>query len=505
MYCTPKIHKEDVPLRPIVDYTGSIAYNLSRSLADLLQPLVGNTDHFVKNSSHLVESLKDEVLGEGERFVSYDVVSLFTNTPVDEAVEIIQGRLEQDTTLKDRTFLDVSDIVDLLRFVLNTTYFKFRGQIYQQKFGAAMGSPVSPIVANLYMEHLEQRAIETAPAECKPRIWKRYVDDILAVIPSGQADNLKEHLNQVDGTESIKFTVEEEVDSSIAFLDTRLSRDVDNTIRFTVFRKKTYTDQYLNFSSHHPLHQKMGVVRTLLDRNERLVTNQSDKDSEEAHIAEALSKCGYPKWTVQKVKHQRQHPKVKEERESKGTVVIPYVKGISEAASRIFRKHNIDTAIRPVNTLRERLVHPKDKMDKGETGEVVYQIPCKNCDSKYIGETSRLFKTRLGEHRREAEAVSKERKYTRSEKVTASKIYNKSAITDHVMRDNHVIDWEGAGVLANERDTRARRVREAIWIRRSQPAVLNRDQGAYQLPQVYNSIIVAPPSGDARASLHQRH
>ena len=503
MYCTPKIHKEDVPLRPIVDYTGTIAYNLSRSLADLLQPLVGNTDHFVKNSKHLVESLKDEVIGEGEMFVSYDVVSLFTNTPVSEAMEIIRGRLEQDATLKDRTFLDASDIVDLLRFVLTTTYFKFRGQIYQQKFGAAMGSP--PIVANLFMEHLEQEAIESAPAECKPRIWKRYVDDILAVIPSGQADTLKEHLNQVDGSESIKFTVEEEVDSSIAFLDTRLTRNVDGTIKFTVFRKKTHTDQYLNFSSHHPLHQKMGVVRTLLDRSEGLVTNQSDKECEEDHIMEALGKCGYPKWTIQKVKHQRQYPKEKEERERKGMVVVPYVKGISEAVSRIFRKHQIDTAMRPMNTLRERLVHPKDKMDKGETGDVVYQISCKNCDNKYIGETSRLFKTRLGEHRREAEAVSKERKYTRSEKVTAGKIYNKSAITDHVMRDNHVIDWEGAGVLDHERDTRARRVREAIWIRRSQPAVLNRDQGAYQLPQVYNSIIAAPPSGDARASLHQRH
>ena len=110
-------------------------------------------------------------------------------------------------------------------------------------------------------------------------------------------------------------------------------------------------------------------------------------------------------------------------------------------------------------------------MDKGETGNVVYQIPCKNCDSKYISENSRLFKTRLGEHRREADAVSKKRKFTRSEKATAGQIYNKSAITEDVMRDNHVIDWEGAGVLDRERDTRSRQVREAIWIRRSQPAV----------------------------------
>ena len=75
--------------------------------------------------------------------------------------------------------------MDLLKFVLTTTYFSFRGNIYKQKFGTAMGSPVSPIVANLFMEHLEQQAIATAPLTCTPRLWKRYVDDILEIIKEG--------------------------------------------------------------------------------------------------------------------------------------------------------------------------------------------------------------------------------------------------------------------------------------------------------------------------------
>ena len=109
-----------------------------------------------------------------------------------------------------------------------------------------------------------------------------------------------------------------------------------------------------------------------------------------------------------------EHPKEKEKREKKGQVVIPYVKGLSEGVSRVLRKYQIETAMRPVNTLKERLVHPKDKVDKMETGGVVYQIPCKNCDSTYIGETGRLFRTRLEEHKKEVELVSKERKFTRS-------------------------------------------------------------------------------------------
>ena len=124
-------------------------------------------------------------LHEDEIFMSYDVVSLFTNTPIPKTMEIIKTRLQKDTTLIDRKRLEIEDIMALLDFVLNTTYFTFRNTIYQQKFGTAMGSQVSPIVANLFMEHMEQEAIATARNSCRPRMWKRYVDDILEVIKPG--------------------------------------------------------------------------------------------------------------------------------------------------------------------------------------------------------------------------------------------------------------------------------------------------------------------------------
>jgi len=90
------------------------------------------------------------------------VVSLFTNTPISEALEIIRNQLENDKRLKDRTNLETDDIMELLESVVTTTYFTFRGVIYQQRSGTAMGSPVSPIIANLFMEWLEQPAIATA-------------------------------------------------------------------------------------------------------------------------------------------------------------------------------------------------------------------------------------------------------------------------------------------------------------------------------------------------------
>ena len=163
IYGTPKIHKPGNKVRPIVDYTGTIGYQTSRALADILSPLVGTTEHHVLNSKHLSESLAEVMIEEGEIFNSHDVVSLFTNTPIDQSLDVIRSRLENDSTLGQRTLLSAEDIIQLLKFVLTTTYFLFRGTIYKQRFGAAMGSPVSPVVANLYMEFLEQRAISTAP------------------------------------------------------------------------------------------------------------------------------------------------------------------------------------------------------------------------------------------------------------------------------------------------------------------------------------------------------
>ncbi|XP_072039813.1 uncharacterized protein [Amphiura filiformis] len=100
IYGSPKIHKKDSPLRPIIDYTGSIGYNVSRSLADIISPLVGNTVHHVLNSKQLSEDLNGIIIGDDEYLISHDVVSLFTKTPVDLTLKIIRERLEKDHELK---------------------------------------------------------------------------------------------------------------------------------------------------------------------------------------------------------------------------------------------------------------------------------------------------------------------------------------------------------------------------------------------------------------------
>ena len=153
-----------------------------QSLKVLMMPIVSMT------VSHLCQNLE------------IDVVSLFTKTPIQQTLTIIREGLEKDQDLKKRINLEVDDIMDFTEFVATTTYFSFRGQLFNQKFGTAMGSPVSPILANFFMEWLEQQAIATAPIDCKPKLWKIYVDDVLEIIKRGKVEALTGHLNGTDET-----------------------------------------------------------------------------------------------------------------------------------------------------------------------------------------------------------------------------------------------------------------------------------------------------------------
>ena len=122
------------------------------------------------------------------------------------------------------------------------------------------------------------------------------------MIKDGEVDYLMEHLNQVDQTGNIKFTHEQ--DGQIPFLDTLIVRKEDGTVKLLVCREKTHTDQYLNFQSHHPLHHKLGVVRTLIDRMEKVVSEEADKKEEEDKMKQVLKHCGYPDWMIKKVKQE---------------------------------------------------------------------------------------------------------------------------------------------------------------------------------------------------------
>ena len=124
---------------------------------------MGKNCHSIKNTKELVDKLRGLEIPPARKLVSYDGTALFTGVPVDMGLEVITERLHEDDTLTRPIKMTIPQTVELLDFCLNTTYFIYDGAYYQQTHGAAMGSPISPLVANCYMEQFEKIAISIAP------------------------------------------------------------------------------------------------------------------------------------------------------------------------------------------------------------------------------------------------------------------------------------------------------------------------------------------------------
>ncbi|XP_063622430.1 uncharacterized protein LOC134794549 [Cydia splendana] len=171
LYGLPKVHKRNVPLRPIVSQISSPTYDLAKHVASVLQPLVGSTSSFVKDSRHFIDILKGITLEPDEVMVSFDVESLFTNVPVKECLEVVRRKLSDEGISES--------VMVLLRNCLEGSYFLYCGKHYLQIDGVAMGSPVAPVLANIWMEHIEA-SINLQPWAVK--LWKRYVDDVFCIM-----------------------------------------------------------------------------------------------------------------------------------------------------------------------------------------------------------------------------------------------------------------------------------------------------------------------------------
>ncbi|XP_046408752.1 uncharacterized protein LOC124173277 [Ischnura elegans] len=159
--------------------------------------------------------------------VSFDAVSLFTNVPIAESVAIV------------RTLVDSGipkDFPDLVNHCLRNSFFLWNGDFYDQSDGAAMGSPLSPVVANLFTERFEAEAINTY--DKKPKKWLRYVDDTFIIWPHGteELDRFLNHLNSRH--QNIRFP-EKERDGKLPFLDDMVRGKGDGSLGHAVYRKAT--------------------------------------------------------------------------------------------------------------------------------------------------------------------------------------------------------------------------------------------------------------------------
>ena len=137
-YGLPKIHKDGTPMQPIVSYMRMPLYEISKYIANILRPYGKLKEQHTNSSKSFSTFICQQKIEPDEIMVSFDVTSLYTTIPIDQARLIIRDLLGYDQKLADRPLLSPRQILDQLDILLRTTYFKFNGDFYQQTDGAAM-------------------------------------------------------------------------------------------------------------------------------------------------------------------------------------------------------------------------------------------------------------------------------------------------------------------------------------------------------------------------------
>jgi hypothetical protein len=328
---------------------------------------------------------------------------------------------------------------------VTNTYFQYEQQYYRQTRGMAMGSPLSSVLCNAYLEDLESTAIESF--HIKPYVFLRYVDDIYIEWPSSECpiEQFLDHFNTQ--SEFTKFTMEEEKDGSLAFLDV-LVKKREGEATTEVYRKPTDSGLFLQYDSNHPIAVKHGIVSTMMHRAQTHCSNEAVYKKEVKNVESILVNNKYPARVIRRIRSSREgiKKKKKEDKKPDATIVLPYVPRLSEKIRRIAGRKNIRTVFTSRDTIKSRLVRFKPKM-KPINKDVIYAIPCE-CGKLYIGETGRTLEVRLQEHQKSIEK--------RDPDV--------SKLCEHYYKTGHRFLWDEAKVIGHEEKKTARKVHEAAEI-----------------------------------------
>ena len=255
LYGLAKTHKEDVPLRPVLSMVGSSYYALSAQVAKWLSVLPESRINV--STEQIVKEIKNLKMAENEILISFDVSSLYTNVPVDESIKdaadmLYSGRCETPSVDKE-TFIELTKLA--VKNIIMSTHDGY----FMQVDGLAMGSPVSPLLANIWMSKFDLILKEKGV-----QLYKRYVDDIITIIDRNTVDEILAFLNGLH--KNLKFTHEcEDATGSIPFLDMKLHHDGEN-LTSSWYVKPSNSGLLLNYHALAPNKYKRAVIRSYVHR-----------------------------------------------------------------------------------------------------------------------------------------------------------------------------------------------------------------------------------------------
>ena len=361
-------------------------------------------------------------------------------------------------------------------------HFSFNGKTYRQVNGVAMGSPLGPVIANIFMVELEKRLIPTMGERIS--LWFRYVDDIFTFIKRDEVENIVRILNGFH--ENIKFTYEKEIDGTISFLDVKVLKNADGSFDTDIHRKGTDTNVYLNWKSFSPNTWKIGTLKGLIRRAFVICSTDAYKNKEIAFLKDVFIRInGFPSKVVNRTVHEikskiiaENQPTVdrpdvvqtNEEEECNPYICLPYKGTRGEVIVKKFKdvlKKALPTKVKPriifKGTKLGSCFRIKDKVPLEHESGLVYGFkPSYNAKPRtdYVGETKVRWGNRTYEH------------------CTTDK---ESSIYKHKVANNLNVTVDDFEILDKGFDkTVDRKLAEALYVKELDP-ILNRQKKSFTL------------------------
>lgn len=418
---------------------------------------------------------------DDEMLVSFDVISLFTNVPVNLALKIIKEKwsiIEKYTQIPETLFMNM-----LTLCIKDTRYFKYDDKVFEQLKGLPMGCPASPVIADIVMEELLKESIaKMTKMAKKPKILTKYVDDMFAIIKKEVKDEMLAILNSFN--RQLQFTMEEETNNELPYLDAKIIKE-NKLLKIDWYQKQTSSGRLINFYSKHP---KNIIINTAINFIKRTL-NISDKEYHDKNleiIRLTLTMNDFPKKTIEDLIDRAQENK-KHNVESKQPKIyksFTYIPGFSEKLkhSNIIDKNKYTMAFRTDNNLNKLFSKTKSKIPDDEKSNLVYEIPCGGdgtdiCQRVYVGTTGSKLKTRLANHKSDQKARNRP-------------LEQKTALAAHCTVTNHKPIFEKTKILKEINHTNKRYLMEVLCILDTpKEKILNFKRDTNQCAKIYHNIV----------------
>uniref|UniRef100_A0A7I5EEA8 Reverse transcriptase domain-containing protein n=1 Tax=Haemonchus contortus TaxID=6289 RepID=A0A7I5EEA8_HAECO len=275
----------EIKTRPIISSCGGPADGLSWLLVRLLSPLLRYVGAHIVNVEEFISALHQCPVPTGAFYASFDVVSFYTNVNNAGAVQAVLSLIEDNKDDITMMGFSRSEVKDLIEAALECNIFCFDNKFYKQKRGLAMGNRVAPVLAVIFLDHIEKSSLTSGIL-----FYKRYIDDVFVI--GTTEEDLVETLKRLNSHDAnITFTREDPGrDGFLPFLNAK-TRISEGHKEHLWYRKSASSNISLHSRSAHPIYMKANIVRNLLKTKEKLGTRRDSVV--DAKIESILESNGY--------------------------------------------------------------------------------------------------------------------------------------------------------------------------------------------------------------------